>query len=322
MDVNVSSYPSENMVSSAQINALPNLDGSLAYLSCTRSLNELQKSEKVELRNVIDGYRIIGPCFDVIDNFGPKIRTSSGYSLMYGRVFLLGKRVEALYAGRLSPITQVLLTCVSDKRLYNGGTLTAILQRDSGRLFTEGIYSTDEAMLGLRGLWNFRSDPREAIQSTSGISEDMDLSGQLSIGAEVYYGALHKSGGVSTGLRYTTLRSQSKTPITMTMTLNPLMGHFSATYANKATRDTSLCSRINFNLFSYQSDLTLGCELWQRDGEEITGVLKARIDSNMNTGLAWEGRMKKVLINFGVSMDLANHKSPFGNVGLEIRYMS
>lgn len=50
----------------------------------------------------------------------------------------------------------------------------------------------------------------------------------------------------------------------MTLTLNPLMGNLSSTYAVKAGPSLALCSRFDFNVYSYESDLQVGLELWRR----------------------------------------------------------
>jgi len=42
------------------------------------------------------------------------------------------------------------------------------------------------------------------------------------------------------------------------------MGHLSTTYAIKAGPNAAFCSRFDFNMYSYESDLVVGCELWQR----------------------------------------------------------
>ena len=42
------------------------------------------------------------------------------------------------------------------------------------------------------------------------------------------------------------------------------MGNLSCTYAVQATRDLSLASRFDFNAYSYESEVVLGCELWRR----------------------------------------------------------
>ena len=83
---------------------------------------------------------------------------------------------------------------------------------------------------------------------------------------------------VSTGLRFTTLpdatppSSSSSThpstptqpPTTLTAIFNPMMGHLSTAYAARVSRDLSLCSRFDFNLYSYESEWTMGAEWWIR----------------------------------------------------------
>jgi distribution and morphology protein 10 len=83
------------------------------------------------------------------------------------------------------------------------------------------------------------------------------------MGVEVYYGLLNKSGGMSTGLRFTTLPAYHAFPYTMTLTLNPLMGNLSSTYAVKAGKYLALSSRFDFNFYSYESGVLVGCELWR-----------------------------------------------------------
>jgi len=113
----------------------------------------------------------------------------------------------------------------------------------------------------------------------------------------------------------------------MTLTVNPVMGSFSATYAVRAGPSAAFCSRFDFNMYSYESDLVLGCEIWRRqqilkpavpkftidetiepesavmmdthDGE-VTGILKARVNQNFKIGLLWEGRFKQLLFSIGM----------------------
>ena len=134
----------------------------------------------------------------------------------------------------------------------------------------------------------------------------------------------------------------------MTLTVNPLMGHFSATYAVRAGTLAAFCSRLNFNMYSYESDLVLGLELWRRkrhssagiDAEDpihtiapppigdepipqdVTGVLKARITQNLNIGVLWEGRFKHLLFTIGSTIDLKRRDQPFRAIGLEVQYNS
>jgi len=45
-----------------------------------------------------------------------------------------------------------------------------------------------------------------------------------------------------------------------------MMGHISAAYAARISRDLSLCSRFDFNVYSYESEWTMGAEWWIRRG--------------------------------------------------------
>lgn len=88
---------------------------------------------------------------------------------------------------------------------------------------------------------------------------------------------------MSTGIRFTTLSDSStpsqtqssssssplralpsQPPTTITALFNPMMGHVSAAYAAKVSRDLSLCSRFDFNVYSYASEWTMGAEWWMR----------------------------------------------------------
>lgn len=158
----------------------------------------------------------------------------------------------------------------------------------------------------------------------------------------------------------------------MTLTLNPLMGNLSSTYAVKAARGLTLCSRFDFNVYSYESELVVGLELWRRrrrrrrkegweeeeggelgwvyrklrgtgegwegygdrgrgegwmenkagGDEDVTGVLKARVDQDWNVGVLWEGRVKELLYSCGASVDLRGRDKMFRGVGVELMYSS
>lgn len=103
------------------------------------------------------------------------------------------------------------------------------------------------------------------------------LKGRFSAGAELFLSASEKSAGLSTGVRFTTLPEEedadsahgtatppSQPPTTITATLNPMMGHLSTAYAARIGRDIVACSRYDFNVYSYDSELTVGGEYWLR----------------------------------------------------------
>lgn len=278
-------------------------------------------------------------------------RVDNRDTLLYGRLYLPKSSLEALYLRRISPTQQIKISAVSGSHYRNGGTILALHQHDVGKYSTDALYSTDGGLLGIRGLYNFGPDPRNEVTQEPVSKSDDRFYGRFSAGAELYYGALNKSGGVSFGGRFATLPTYKGVPLTATLTLNPLMGNFSSTYAVKAGKNLSLCSRFNMNVYSYESDLTLGCELWKyrqktieptersmqaklewrldevkeadpREPDEISGVLKARVDQNLKIGVLWEGRIKELLFSLGSEFDLKRKDQPFRAIGLELQYSS
>lgn len=271
-------------------------------------------------------------------------------TLLYGRLYLPQSHLEALYLRRISPTQQIKLSAVSNSKLRNGGTILALHQYDVGKYSTESLYSTDGGLIGLRGLYNFGADPRKEVTKPPRL--DDRIYGRFSAGGEMYYGSLNKSGGVSFGGRFATLPAHKGIPLTASLTVNPIMGNLSTTYAVRAGRDLSLCSKFDFNVYSYESEVMMGCELWRMkarkerinerslaarlewrldppraaedrlEPEEIAGVLKARVDQNGRVGLLWEGRVKEILFSLGSEIDLKRRDQPFRAVGLELQYSS
>ncbi|KAF2279966.1 mitochondrial distribution and morphology protein 10 [Westerdykella ornata] len=344
----ISSLAAPNFATSYTIGSVGVVDGFVSYLYSSLPLTRSFKSSNLDLHNVIRGYRHLQelrrpdePWWWEIWHGGRRI--DSRNTLLYGRIFLPQSTLEALYLRRLSPTRQLKISAVSDSTLNNGGTLLAVLQSDYGKYSTEYMYSTDSALMGVRGLYNFGPDPRAEPPTAQDVAERAH--GRFSAGAELYYGILNKSGGISTGLRFTTLPNHAGFPYTMTLTLNPLMGNLSSTYSVKAGPNLALCSRFDFNFYSYESELQLGCELWRRRrntdvewavkklrpgwerptttrDEDVSGILKARVGQNWRIGVLWEGRIKELLFTLGASLDLKKREQIFRAVGIELQYSS
>lgn len=219
----------------------------------------------------------------------------------------------------------------------------------------------------MRGLYNFGPDPPPAhppfkdsqdptiskANEAAALSVSQNASqphGRFSAGGEIYYGLLNKSGGISTGLRFATLSSHTGFPYTMTLTLNPLMGNLSSTYSVRASPLLALSSRFDFNVYSYESEIQIGTELWRRKSspspdnldwarvkmgqkplhdpsvkpgeDEVDGCLKARIDQRGCLGVLWEGRLKEMLYSCGATIDLKNGENMFKGFGVEMQYSS
>ncbi|KAG1753836.1 uncharacterized protein EDB91DRAFT_419653 [Suillus paluster] len=264
------------------------------------------------------------------------------------------------------------------------------LQHDVGKWCSEYTYGAEDGMWGVRVLHNFGrlgnpAEPPEDLNSSPGtrpkrVDEEEatggGLKGRVSAGAEFYISAKERSAGVSTGIRFTTLpdatppsfqlpppsssplsqssRSPpSQPPTTITALFNPMMGHIQAAYAARISRDLSMCSRFDFNVYSYDSEWTMGAEWWMRRAaskhedepepslippgqppvpvpqfeshgtpSDIRGVVKAKISTKNNVSLMWEGRLKQMLVSLGFVSDLSSRSKPIKAIGLELSYFS
>ncbi|KAI1006319.1 Mitochondrial distribution and morphology protein 10 [Podosphaera aphanis] len=349
--LHLSSLASSNLATSYTLGSIGLVDGSLSYLYTSHPLTPPAQTSAINLRHVIHGYHQIRELRKPEEPYmweqwyrGHRIDHKS--TLLCGRLYLPQSTLEALYLRRLSPTQQLRLSAVSDSKLKNGGTILGLHQYDTGKYSIESLYSTDGGLIGARGLYNFGPDPRTKSRAPP-YPEEL-LKGRFSAGAELYYGSLNKSGGVSLGGRFATLPAHTGTPFTSTLTLNPLVGNVSITHAVKAGPNLSLCSKFDFNIYSYESEFMLGCELWRvqkqltantsprmlssaetgptRDEpprpNEFIGVLKARIDQNWGIGLLWEGRVKEFLFTLGSSIDIRKTEQPFRAIGVEVQYSS
>jgi len=210
-----------------------------------------------------------------------------------------------------------------------------------------------------------RVDEEDAIEG--------GLRGRMSIGAEVYFSAKERSAGVSTGIRFTTLPDASppsvqvpmpsdifqtsspsasalpralplQPPTTITALFNPMLGHMSSAYTARVSKDLSLSSRFDFNVYSFESEWTMGAEWWLRrqptpspdevvdlpshssetsiHSTDVRGVVKARASTNNDVSLMWEGRLRNMLVSLGVVSDFSSRSKPIKSLGLEVSYFS
>jgi len=171
------------------------------------------------------------------------------------------------------------------------------------------------------------------------------LKGRLSAGAEIYLSAKEKSAGVSTGIRFSTLPDAKppsasgsssiatpQPPTTITALFNPMLGHLSGAYSARVSTDLALSSRFDFNVYSYESEWTMGAEYWLRrdhdsdvdlsSKKQIHGVVKARASTNNDVAILWEGRMRNMLISLGVIADFSSRMKPIRAMGMELAYFS
>ncbi|KAI9148037.1 Mitochondrial distribution and morphology protein 10 [Paramyrothecium foliicola] len=264
----LSALASPNFATSYQLGSVGVVDGSISYLFSSVPLRVLltPQSENVPLPDLLRSYRPLAPLPRREGAIRQTPEDKPESSLLYGRLYLPQSLLEALVVRRLSPALQVQFSAVSAKHLRNGGTAVGLAQYDVGKYAIEGLASSDGGLLGLRGVYNFGGDAQDSTIAPpeSGNGERERIYGRFSTGAEIYYGTLNKSGGVSLGGRFATLPAHNGTPLSATITLNPLMGNIAATYAVVAGRHCSLATRYEFNIFSYESAWAVGMELWRK----------------------------------------------------------
>lgn len=293
----ISKVPTPLFKSSYDMTALPHLNGSVGYLFTSRPLL-VPSSANVPFREIVDRFRVLRlplePTLTLADEAieyrRGKLITKKDY-LVYGRIYVPTARVEGLYSQRHSARLQSIIAAVSDAQMRDGSQLSFQLQHDTGKWCTEYSYTTDDAMFGVRGLWNFGDYhlPSEIARRSAYLasvdridSERMEggVRGRFSIGGEVYYSALEKSGGLSTAFRFTTLPhgtldNSTQPPVTITTILNPIMGHISTAFVTQTRDELALASRYDFNMYSYESDLVLGLEWWQKSKKQRDAGLAA-----------------------------------------------
>ncbi|TFA99471.1 Mitochondrial distribution and morphology protein 10 [Trichoderma ghanense] len=276
----LSALASPNFATSYQLGSVGVVDGSISYLFSSVPLRLLltPQSENVPLPDLLRSYRPLTPVArrDVPSLRRPDDEDKTNESLLYGRLYLPRSQLEALLVRRLSPALQAQFSAVSGQHLRDGGTALGLLQYDVGRYALEGLASTDGGLLGFRGVYNFGGDlssKKHAQHSAASTAENGNgggngdkerIYGRFSTGGEIYYGTLNKSGGISIGARFATLPDHKGTPLSATLTLNPLMGNIAASYAVMAGKECSLATRLEFNIFSYESSWAVGMELWRK----------------------------------------------------------
>lgn len=282
----LSSLASPNFATSYQLGSVGVVDGSISYLYSSVALRDLDltpQSDTVSLPRLLRSYRPLSRLPPRRhDATSPTASSWSSSSLLCGRLYLPLSQLEALAVRRVSPALQLQLSAVSAQHLRDGGTLLGLAQYDAAKYSFEGLASSDGGLLGLRGIYNFGGDADEAWPATAdrmssansrpdeasggdgGGSDRERIYGRFSTGAEIYYGTLNKSGGISLGGRFATLPAHKGTPLSATLTLNPLMGNIAASYAVVAGRHCSLATRMEFNIFSYESAWAVGMELWRK----------------------------------------------------------
>ncbi|KAI6345776.1 Mitochondrial distribution and morphology protein 10 [Pyricularia grisea] len=300
LKLSFSSLATPNFSTSYHLGAGGRFDGSICYLFSSVPLkNVISSSESIPLAVLLRSYRQVQdlpPVQPSHDAIPPAPSPTPGERfqefvkqpwLVFGRMFLPESMLEAQVVKRASPNLRFQVKGVSQADLPNGGTILGSVQYTKPRYGVAGLLSTDGGLLGFRGLYNFGGDTIPTTSSpravgsddsagTNGSDERERIYGRFSAGGELYYGVLNKSAGASLGVRFATLPAHSGTPLTATFTLAPLMGNISSSFAVMARQSCSLATRFDFNVYSYESDWTIGMELWGKG--RMAGLIDRRLE--------------------------------------------
>lgn len=270
----ISNKSTPNTFNSLDFSTRSRINGSLSYLySDAQDLEKFMRSSTaVPLQDATETYRHLQPNLhfssngsnttkigeDVVEVNKKMLRDSKFVkkSLYYGRMYYPSSDLEAMITKRLTPQTQFMLKGVSSFK-ENLNVLTCYFQRDSHRNLQEWIFSTSDLLCGYRVLHNFLTTP-------SKFNTSLYNNSSLSLGAEFWLGLVSLSPGCSTTLRYYTHSTNTGRPLTLTVSWNPLFGHISSTYSAKTGTNSTFCAKYDFNLYSIESNLSFGCEFWQK----------------------------------------------------------
>ena len=255
LSLRVSSLSTPQFATSYTLSTLGQIDGSISYLYSSVPLGHVpSRTVSIPLRTLVRGYRDVKlPSIQFNSYDDPEARKPI---LLHGTLALPPpSNLTALYARRINSKTLLSLSLnslsTSTPPTGSGPPPASVLghiQYDTGRYSIEGLASSDSALLGVRGLWNFGLGPskqsvdasaidngHKAREDVAGISSPAEPSlpnervmakpSLLSAGAEAYYSPLSSVIGLSTGLRFTTLASHNSTPaVASTLSSKPLAG--------------------------------------------------------------------------------------------------
>ncbi|PWY63883.1 hypothetical protein BO70DRAFT_383624 [Aspergillus heteromorphus CBS 117.55] len=339
--VHLSSLSTPHFATSYTLGTVGLIDGSVSYLFSTAPLDHTpSRSSLIPLRKLSPGYRQVqAPIAPVqtltadtiLDDANLSSNSNNGTTNKKATLFHATlhlpppSTLNALFLRRISPTMQLTLAVCSTRgpplsKSAPQASLLTQLSHNTGKYSNEYLFSTDNALFGWRGLWNFGPDPRDVSASGSPPSR-LSL---LSAGAEAYYSPVSSLIGMSTGLRFSTLpaatdlpssssspthpntssssSSTTTTPIstfpyTLTLTLTPLTGSLSTTYSLRASPNLAFSSRFGFNVYSWESEMVAGCELWRKPRRS------AIPDPANDDGLEWARRKirESVFPSIGIS---------------------
>ncbi|KAK4941884.1 Mitochondrial distribution and morphology protein 10 [Elasticomyces elasticus] len=292
--LHVSSLSTPNFATSYTLSTLGQIDGSISYLYSTVPLAHIpSQTTSIPLNQLVRGYKDIRLPIGVQEKRQPLSEDERKPTLLHATLALPPPSVlTGLYARRINPDTLLCLSLYSksiNSPVVHGpppASVLAHLQHDTGRYSIEGLGSSDNALLGVRGLWNFGLAPDHSSQDEDIVVGDLtdfptglplppqldvvtayhnrlaSKPSLLSAGAEFYYSPFSHVIGLSTGLRFTTLAPHitptPSDPVSRTDRLSPNkpLAGTSASLLSSAGHSLLTPSGVSHSSFPYTMTLT------------------------------------------------------------------
>ncbi|WRT66738.1 uncharacterized protein IL334_003701 [Kwoniella shivajii] len=185
--------PTPIFFTSYALDALPQLNGSIQYITTSEPLEEIGPSRSINFKDVVERFRVFPPPKRPLAKdevwLGGKRVEGRDY-LLYSRLHLPSLHLSGLATTRLTPTLQAHLAFLSQPAPPSAtrpispntppghsrqpsepsvppphppppGNILLSLQHDTGRYSGEYTYSAQDGMFGLRGLYNFGWQPTD-----------------------------------------------------------------------------------------------------------------------------------------------------------------
>ncbi|WWC96393.1 hypothetical protein V866_003261 [Kwoniella sp. B9012] len=169
--------PTPIFFNSYALDALPQLNGSIQYITTSEPLEQIGPSRSIRFKDVVERFKVFPPpkkplAKDEVWLAGKRIEGRD--YLLYSRLHLPSLHLSGLATTRLTPTLQAHLAFLSQPASpaatrpaspntppSHSRNILLSLQHDTGRYSGEYTYSAQDGMFGIRGLYNFGWQPSD-----------------------------------------------------------------------------------------------------------------------------------------------------------------
>ncbi|EDO16127.1 hypothetical protein Kpol_1070p9 [Vanderwaltozyma polyspora DSM 70294] len=272
------------------------INGSITYLyTDAKGLDKLIKdSHNINIQSIVETYNHHCKTLNI------NKQNVDFKSLYYGRMYYPNSHLEGMIIKKFTTNTQVVLKWVSSFNSCN--IITGYFQKYGKRNFQELIVSSNDFLCGYRFLHNF-------IEQPSKLNNSLYNNSYISLGGEFWLAISTLSPTCATTLRYCTHSATTGRPLTLTLSFNPLFGHLSSTYSAKTSSNSAFCVQYDFNLYSIDSNLSLGCELWKQNeliqnvSQEKSKKQEIQVPPNFYNNNSNDAKQKRILNDLNTTFE-------------------